>query len=474
MESRIHPDIQAHCGLASRLGAANDATATEALLKQTLQASLADANAQAHLAELSALIGQCLVDSRKILEVEQNIKQHVESKNKDARLFMMLAAIMSGASGENDQVRYVASLILKNSVKSFYARLNEDFAEELKELEFVCYLMLVREARGHGQLTKKLYSELVLVLIVIIKNRFYEDAANMQHNQLLVSIVAEFERALAPAVLESLIQTFEMVDDDRMGHFVPYLLGPCIEYLLQDAQAGNSENNNKLMYLIQLLYKSLDWAVGVDQAVIAKAVKDEETKALFQFLAAPSFTRLPPSSKPVDNLLVKFNFDFIEQRRLTAKLLTMLGRDFGLLRLLDSAALASLFRLCIQNLTFFFPVFLHFVTSVNKANFDGDDEQIVSPSKYADRDVDFEEFESEVKAYVVQLVSLVQTIIDGRENRPEVVLQFAGLTQDKSVQEQPAAGQLKLVFAQIIKLMLGYCVMSSSDIATLADGDLEA
>ena len=171
---------------------------------------------------------------------------------------------------------------------------------------------------------------------------------------------------------------------------------------------------------------------------------------------------------------MKFNFDFIEQRRLTAKLLTMLGRDFGLLRLLDSAALASLFRLCIQNLTFFFPVFLHFVTSVNKANFDGDDEQIVSPSKYADRDVDFEEFESEVKAYVVQLVSLVQTIIDGRENRPEVVLQFAGLTQDKSVQEQPAAGQLKMVFAQIIKLMLGYCVMSTSDIATLADGDLEA
>jgi hypothetical protein len=150
MESRIHPDIQAHCGLASRLGAANDPAATEALLKQTLEASLAGENAQAHLHELSALIGQCLVDSRKILEIEQNIKQHVESKNKDARVFMMLAAIMSGVSGENDQVRYVASLILKNSVKSFYARLNEDFAEELKELEFVCYLMLVREARGHG------------------------------------------------------------------------------------------------------------------------------------------------------------------------------------------------------------------------------------------------------------------------------------------------------------------------------------
>jgi hypothetical protein len=393
MESRIHPDIQAHCGLASRLGAANDPAATEALLKQTLEASLAGENAQAHLGELSALIGQCLVDSRKILEIEQNIKQHVESKNKDARVFMMLAAIMSGVSGENDQVRYVASLILKNSVKSFYARLNEDFAEELKELEFVCYLMLVREARGHGQLTKKLYSELVLVLIVMIKTRFYEDAANMQHNQLLVSVIAEFERALAPAILEGLIQTFELVDDDRMGHLVPYLLGRSIEYLLQDAEDANGENSNKLMYFIQLLYKSLDWAIGTDPAVIAKAVKDEETKALFQFLAAPSFTRLPSSSQPLENLLVKFNFDFIEQRRLTAKLLTMLSRDFGLLRLLDAAALAALFRLCVQNLTFFFPIFLHFVTTVNKANFDGDDDKIVSPSKYADRDVDFEEFE---------------------------------------------------------------------------------
>jgi len=287
---------------------------------------------------------------------------------------MMLAAIMSGVSGENDQVRYVASLILKNSVKSFYARLNEDFAEELKELEFVCYLMLVREARGHSQLTKKLYSELLLLLIVIVKNRFYEDAANMQHNQLLVSIIAEFERALAPAILESLIQTFELVDDDRMGHLVPYLLGCSIEYLLQDAQDANGDNNNKLMYFIQLLYKSLDWAIGVDPAVIAKAVKDEETKALFQFLAAPSFTRLPSSSQSLENLLVKFNFDFIEHRRLTAKLLTMLSRDFGLLRLLDSAALAALFRLCIQNLTFFFPIFLHFVTTVNKENFDGDNE----------------------------------------------------------------------------------------------------
>ena len=95
---------------------------------------------------------------------------------------MMLAAIVSGASGENDQVRYVAYLILKNSVKSFYQSLNQDFSEEFKELEFVCYLMLVREARGHSQMTKKMYAELIFVLIIIIKNRFYEDSENMKSN----------------------------------------------------------------------------------------------------------------------------------------------------------------------------------------------------------------------------------------------------------------------------------------------------
>ena len=40
------------------------------------------------------------------------------------------------------------------------------------------------------------------------------------------------------------------------------------------------------MYLIQLLYKSLDWAIGTDDGMIKKAgagmaVKNEETKVLF-------------------------------------------------------------------------------------------------------------------------------------------------------------------------------------------------
>ena len=35
------------------------------------------------------------------------------------------------------------------------------------------------------------------------------------------------------------------------------------------------------MYLIQLLYKSLDWAIGIDDSVIKKAVKNDETKVMF-------------------------------------------------------------------------------------------------------------------------------------------------------------------------------------------------
>jgi len=61
-------------------------------------------------------------------------------------------------------------------------------------------------------------------------------------------------------------------------------------------------------------------------------------------------------------------------------------------------------------------------------------EQIVVASQYSDSDIDFEEFEQEVKSYVTQLISLIQTIIDSRENRDEMLLQFATLTQNKDIQ----------------------------------------
>ena len=77
----------------------------------------------------------------------------------------MLTSIISGLSGVNDQVIYIAALILKNTIKTYFARLNECFSQELKEVEFLCYTILVREAKGHAQVAKKNFNELVSIIV---------------------------------------------------------------------------------------------------------------------------------------------------------------------------------------------------------------------------------------------------------------------------------------------------------------------
>lgn len=129
----------------------------------------------------------------------------------------MLASVLSGLSGENDQISYIAGLILKNTIKSFYDRLEECFSSELKEIEYICYLILVREGKGHVHLSKKIFSELVMILVNIVKRRFFEDSVNLSKNELLVSIISEYQQRPNAAVLECLIQIFENVDDDRMS-----------------------------------------------------------------------------------------------------------------------------------------------------------------------------------------------------------------------------------------------------------------
>lgn len=55
----------------------------------------------------------------------------------------------------------------------------------------------------------------------------------------------------------------------------------------------------------------------------------------------------------------------------------------------------------------FYPIFLHFVNSVNKETFDCYGDEVMGKTKYSDRDMDFEEFDQEIKSFVVQLISLI-------------------------------------------------------------------
>ena len=54
---------------------------------------------------------------------------HIDHKNPANKILLMLSCIYSGASGLDidDSAQYIAALILKNSIKSYYAEISETF-----------------------------------------------------------------------------------------------------------------------------------------------------------------------------------------------------------------------------------------------------------------------------------------------------------------------------------------------------------
>jgi hypothetical protein len=141
-----------------------------------------------------------------------------------------------------------------------------------------------------------------------------------------------------------LIQIFEAVDDDRMATFVPFLLQKSIEYLNQSPQ------NNQILRFIQILYKNLEWALDVDPEIIQANCAKNEGGILFQLLTE-NFLKLPPVKS---SIFERFGFEFIEHRRLTSKILTILLRGFLKIKQNDCE---DFFRICIQNLVQFNSVF---------------------------------------------------------------------------------------------------------------------
>ena len=128
----------------------------------------------------------------------------------------------------------------------------------------------------------------------------------MDNNDLLLSIVGHYQMGFSMTFLECLIQIFDQVDDDRMSKFVPYLLKFTINHLDSEAKKENQIQLHtvKLLYFVQTLYKSLDWALGVDQQVIENAVKVDETNQLFKLLLLGHFSSIPSAdAHPSESVL---------------------------------------------------------------------------------------------------------------------------------------------------------------------------
>lgn len=104
---------------------------------------------------------------------------------------------------------------------------------------------------------------MLLIIAKICQKRFNSDEGN---NRLLLSIIATYELTYTPQLVECLTQTFETIDDDRLSRFVPYLLSHSINFL---------SHGHNVLYFIQILYKNIEWAIGIDPEVVNKATSDE-------------------------------------------------------------------------------------------------------------------------------------------------------------------------------------------------------
>ena len=72
----------------------------------------------------------------------------------------------------------------------------------------------------------------------------------------------------------------------------------------------------------------------------------------------------------------------------------------------------------------FYPVFAYSMNTFNKDMFDEIGESLIvrQSSKYFDNiDIDFEEFEHEIKAYVAQIINLMQTVIDQTKDKVKML-----------------------------------------------------
>lgn len=176
---------------------------------------------------------------------------------------------------------------------------------------------------------------------VIVKKQFLADQDNSANN-LLLSLFAAYEHGFSLAVLDCLIKVFKKVGDDRMSKYICYLLKWSVDYL--DAAVTQQQDAivvNKLLEFTEALYKQLDFFIDTDPQHIAEQVKEQETLKLTQVIAV-LLDRLPGSgateqTQILSNPLKKFGFQFIEQRRLGTKILTMLVRDHKAAKLVDKS-----------------------------------------------------------------------------------------------------------------------------------------
>jgi len=118
------------------------------------------------------------------------------------------------------------------------------------------FLMMIKQTIVPTALPKRLYEELNSIICHITNKRFCEDAQSFDKNDLLLSLIGAYQISYSLPMVDCLTKALETIDDDRMAHLVPYLLKNTVSYLESVISKGTEPIQvNKLLYLVQILYK---------------------------------------------------------------------------------------------------------------------------------------------------------------------------------------------------------------------------
>jgi hypothetical protein len=191
---------------------------------------------------------------------------------------------------------------------------------------------------------------------------------------------------------------FEEGNDDRMWRFVPQILPASLHYL----KSGGGENK-LLMFNVWILMQSTQWAIGVDPQVLSACFSPEVITQILEITLGPSFLEVAQfQARGAGGLSV----EGLQQKRYAAKILTLMFRDFlnassQLKTKFSKAHCKQVYFQSLKCLQYFLPFYLQAIT-FNPHSEEGE-----------------EDFEIEFQSLIVQVLSLMSTLISVH---PKIVL----------------------------------------------------
>ena len=131
---------------------------------------------------------------------------------------------------------------------------------------------------------KKLKKEAILIMTKVTVQENFADPPS------ITRVLDLFCASYNPTVVRLLHQIYKDAQDDRMSNLVNRLLTSAQRYILDEQCMASTDI--KLVQLIVMLFQSMQWAVGVDSAVIQTGVEGIDMANLINTIVTKGLTMI--------------------------------------------------------------------------------------------------------------------------------------------------------------------------------------